>query len=124
MVKISKSKEKSEPPRKNAKTVDIPKELHDLKYLSRQLFEAKVNELFFMTREQMLRKIKDGKASVIDLWLTKLVLEGAKTGDLKSLQFLLERIIGPVNRTTTTIVDGHMSWVQYIEEHGVDDFSE
>jgi hypothetical protein len=103
--------------------IDIPAELKELKTLSRQLFEAKVNELFFMTKEELLEKVKDKKASIIDLWLTKLIVEGTKTGDLKGLQFLLDRIIGPVSNQTT-IIQGHMSWVQYIEEHGRDDFTE
>lgn len=103
--------------------IDIPEELEELKRLSRSLFEAKVNELFFLTRDQIMAKMDDPKASVVDVWLTKLVIEGAKTGDLKALQFLLDRIIGPIKDHSTTIVQGHMNWVDYIEESGHDDFA-
>ena len=120
--KPAKAQKRDDVPQK----VNIPKELHDLKKLSRDLFEAKVNELFFITREELIAKIKDPKASVVDLWLTKLVIEGTKTGDLKALQFLLDRIIGPINSGvyTATRIEGHMSWVQYIEDRGIDDFAE
>ena len=55
--------------------------------------------------------------------------QGIKQGDLKSLQFLLDRIIGPIKTKTrafgeSTDSQGNTHWVEYIETYGVDEFSE
>jgi len=106
-----------------AEIVEIPGELAELKRLSRTLFESKVNELFFLTIEEMKQRAKDKNASVIDLWLLKLVVNGSQNGDLKALQFLLDRVIGPlptsVSKTAGKMdADSNLSWVQYIEKYG------
>jgi hypothetical protein len=109
--------------------VVIPDELKEIKKLSRNLFESKVNELFFMSIEEMKENAAKPDASVIDIWLTKLVVNGAKAGDLKSLQFLLDRIIGPIKTQISAkqgFTDGNQNthWVEYIETYGTDDFDE
>ena len=112
-----------------AEIVEIPGELKELKKLSRTLFESKVNELFFLTIDEMKERTKSKDASVIDIWLMKLVVNGSKEGDLKSLQFLLDRVIGPLptssSKSAGTIdASGNMNWVQYIEQYGSDELPE
>ena len=109
--------------------VEIPGELREIKKLSRNLFEAKVNELFFMSIDEMKENAAKPDASVIDIWLTKLVVNGAKAGDLKALQFLLDRIIGPIKTQVSAkqgYTDGqnNMHWVEYIESYGIEDINE
>lgn len=123
MPKTPTKKKKERVPGKIADGIDIPKELQELKTLSRTLFDAKVNELFFTSIEDLKKKAEDKKASAIDGWLARIALKGARTGDVKALQFLIDRTIGPI-KEQKTIIEGHMSWVQYIEETGVDDFEE
>ena len=116
-------KKKKKPGRKKDK---ISREIVELRRLSRQLFEAKVNELFFITKDELIEKIEDPSASVIDLWLARSIADGIESGDIKTLQFLLDRTIGPSQKEAVNLphIMTHDMWVEYIEDQGKDDFSE
>jgi len=104
-------------------------ELKEIKRLTRDLFESKVNELFFLSPSEVMQMANNKQSSTIEVWLARIVVKAIDSGDIKSLQFLLDRIIGPVKTQTAqtykSVDEGgtNLTWVEYIESYGTDDFS-
>lgn len=75
-------------------------EAKEFKSLTTDQYIKLVNKFLHATEDDVLQIVNDCRSTMLEKFVANIVLKGGNFGDINRLEFLLERIIGPVVKKT------------------------
>lgn len=81
----------------------FPEDLREARKMNKTTATMLLNKFLFMDREQLQKIMTNPATPLVELIIGKVVEHAIKYGDHKRLEFLLTRLIGPVQATESTI---------------------
>lgn len=91
---------KDDPRRNDIGPLPIPNDLKEARKLNKHSLELTLNKYIFMTYEDAARVLENkNKLPMLDMCIVSVIFSAAKEGDYKRMEFLFDRLVGPVLRT-------------------------
>ena len=76
----------------------IPKEVKEIRRLTTADYVLTVNKFLYADISEIKSYMNNPKATALELMVAKVVVKSIESGDQTRLQFLLDRLIGPVKQ--------------------------
>lgn len=77
----------------------LPEDIKEARKLNKEEIERLLNSYLGLTQEELKSKLQDPKTPTLELLMARIVVEAIKKGDERRLDFLLNRLIGPVPKS-------------------------
>lgn len=76
----------------------LPEEIKEARRLNKAEFERILNQYIHMPLEDIKTRASDPTTPALEVLVAKILAEGIKRGDEKRLNFIVDRLVGPVKR--------------------------
>lgn len=94
------------PPPKSPGHPPLSSEAKALRRLTSDAYILAFSKYLTMPIDEIKEVLTDGKSQMLDLYLCKCLVEGAKTGNYSTLNQMLDRIIGTVRQSHDVTTNG------------------